>query len=299
MLQPDNRYYLPGFKHLHSGKVREIYDFQTDKLLIITTDRISAFDVIMREEVPGKGKILNDLANFWFNRFAGLIPNQLISTDPAADFAELTPYKEMLTGRSVVVKKCQPLPIEAIVRGYLTGSGLKEYKKTQTVCNILLPAGLTESSRLPQALFTPSTKAALGAHDENISFEEMCKIIGAELTQKVKEISLKLYTEAAAYALSRGIIIADTKFEFGIYNGELILIDEALTADSSRFWPAADYKEGVSQKSYDKQYLRDYLEDLTIRGLWDKNPPAPVLPAEVLEVTAGKYREVLNLLTAQ
>jgi len=297
MLETTKRYYLPGLKHLHSGKVREIYDFQNDKLLIITTDRISAFDVIMQEEVPGKGKILNDLANFWFNRFAGLIPNQLISTQPEVDFAELAPHKDLLHGRSVVVKKCRPLPIEAIVRGYLTGSGLKEYKKSQTVCKIDLPAGLTEASKLPEPLFTPSTKAAIGAHDENISFEEMCTIIGRELAEKVKKISLKLYTEAAEYALTKGIIIADTKFEFGIFNDELILIDEALTADSSRFWPAADYKVGVAQKSFDKQFLRDYLEDLVTKGLWDKNPPAPILPKEVLEVTALKYQEVLNLLT--
>lgn len=297
MLPTTNPYYLPGFTHLHSGKVREIYDFQSDKLLIITTDRISAFDVIMQEEVPGKGKILNDLANFWFDRFKDLIPNQLISTKPADDFPELAPFKAMLHGRSVVVKKCKPLPIEAIVRGYLTGSGLKEYKKSQTVCKIDLPAGLTEASKLPEPLFTPSTKAAIGAHDENISFEEMCTIIGKDLAEQVKSISLKLYTEAAEYALTKGIIIADTKFEFGIYNDELILIDEALTADSSRFWPAADYQVGVAQKSFDKQFLRDYLESLVTKGLWDKNPPAPVLPKEVLEVTSAKYLEVLNLLT--
>lgn len=297
MLPTTNPYYLPGFTHLHSGKVREIYDFQSDKLLIITTDRISAFDVIMQEEVPGKGKILNDLANFWFDRFKDLIPNQLISTKPSDDFPELVPFKAMLQGRSVVVKKCKPLPIEAIVRGYLTGSGLKEYKKSQTVCKIDLPAGLTEASKLPEPLFTPSTKAAIGAHDENISFEEMCTIIGKDLAEQVKSISLKLYTEAAEYALTKGIIIADTKFEFGIYNDELILIDEALTADSSRFWPAADYQVGVAQKSFDKQFLRDYLESLVTKGLWDKNPPAPVLPKEVLEVTSAKYLEVLNLLT--
>lgn len=296
MLQPDNPYYLIGLKHLHSGKVREIYAFQDDKLLIVTTDRISAFDVIMNEEIPNKGKMLNRLANFWFDRFSALIPNQLISTNPAGDFAELAQFKDILSERSVVVKKCKPLPIEAIVRGYLTGSGLKEYKKSQTVCHIPLPSGLKEASKLPDPLFTPSTKAEIGSHDENISFEDMCSLIGQNLAEKVKHISLKLYTEAAEYALTKGIIIADTKFEFGVFDNELILIDEILTADSSRFWPSKDYQEGIIQKSYDKQYLRDYLEDLTVKGLWNKNPPAPILPKEILTATAAKYHEVLTLL---
>lgn len=277
----------------NKGKVREIYSFQDDKLLIVTSDRISAFDVIMDQGIPEKGKVLTKIANFWFDKFKPIIKNHIISIDPAKDFPELEPYADVLEGRSIVVHKCQPLPIEAIVRGYLAGSGLKEYGEFGTVCGIELPEGLENSSKLPEPIFTPSTKAEQGFHDENISFEKMKEIIDPELAEKVKNISLELYKAGNEYAATRGIIIADTKFEFGLMGDELILIDEVLTPDSSRFWPADDYEEGKSQKSFDKQYLRDYLQGLVDEGKWDKNAPAPTLPAEVTETTAKKYNEVL------
>ncbi len=287
---------ITDLKLFNKGKVREIYEFQSDKLLIVTSDRISAFDVIMDQPVPEKGKILSTISNFWFKKFENIVKNHLISTEPEKDYPELTKWKDQLEGRSVVVSKCRPLPIEAIVRGYLAGSGLKEYKKSGTVCGIKLEAGLTNSSKLEEPIFTPSTKAEIGEHDENISFEGMKKLIDPALAEKVKSVSLELYKTGRDYAATRGIIIADTKFEFGLLDDELVLIDEVLTPDSSRFWPADQYKEGENQKSFDKQYLRDYLETLVEGGKWDKNPPPPVLPDEVLLTTAEKYREAMKRL---
>ncbi|PID29327.1 MAG: phosphoribosylaminoimidazolesuccinocarboxamide synthase [Candidatus Cloacimonadota bacterium] len=287
---------IKELKHFSTGKVREIYEIDDDKLLIITTDRISAFDVIMDDPIPQKGVVLTQVANFWFDKFSDVVKNHIISTDPVKDFPILEPYKEYLEGRSIVVHRCKPLPIEAIVRGYLAGSGLKEYNRSQTVCGIELPKGLVNSSKLPEPIFTPSTKAEQGLHDENISYEKMVEIIGKDLSEKIKEISLKLYKEASEFARTKGIIIADTKFEFGIYNGELLLIDEVLTPDSSRFWPLDDYEEGRGQKSFDKQYLRDYLENLTKEGKWNKDFPAPALPLDVLKVTSEKYRQAFDML---
>ncbi|MDD4205863.1 MAG: phosphoribosylaminoimidazolesuccinocarboxamide synthase [Candidatus Delongbacteria bacterium] len=287
---------ITDLKLFNKGKVREIYEFGQDKLLIVTSDRISAFDVIMGQPVPEKGKILSTISNFWFKKFEHIVKNHLISTEPEKDFPELAKWKDQLEGRSAVVRKCKPLPVEAIVRGYLAGSGLKEYNKSGTVCGIKLEAGLTNSSKLEEPIFTPSTKAEIGEHDENISFEEMKKLIDPALAEKVKSVSLELYKTGRDYAATRGIIIADTKFEFGLLDNELVLIDEVLTPDSSRFWPADDYKEGENQKSFDKQYLRDYLEVLVNEGKWGKNPPAPVLPDEVLKTTADKYREAMKRL---
>jgi len=287
---------ITDLKLFNKGKVREIYEFGQDKLLIVTSDRISAFDVIMGQPVPEKGKILSTISNFWFKKFEHIVKNHLISTEPEKDFPELAKWKDRLEGRSAVVRKCKPLPVEAIVRGYLAGSGLKEYNKSGTVCGIKLEAGLTNSSKLEEPIFTPSTKAEIGEHDENISFEEMKKLIDPALAEKVKSVSLELYKTGRDYAATRGIIIADTKFEFGLLDNELVLIDEVLTPDSSRFWPADDYKEGENQKSFDKQYLRDYLEVLANEGKWGKNPPAPVLPDEVLKTTANKYREAMKKL---
>jgi len=287
---------ITDLKLFNRGKVREIYEFQPDKLLIVTSDRISAFDVIMEQPVPEKGKILSSISNFWFKKFGSIVKNHLISTEPEKDFPELAKWKDQLEGRSVVVRKCKPLPIEAIVRGYLAGSGLKEYKTSGTVCGIKLEAGLTNSSKLEDPIFTPSTKAEIGEHDENISFEEMKKLIDPALAEKVKSVSLELYRTGRDFAATRGIIIADTKFEFGLLDDELVLIDEVLTPDSSRFWPADKYMEGENQKSFDKQYLRDYLEVLVNEGKWNKNPPAPVLPDEVLKTTADKYREAMKRL---
>lgn len=289
---------ITDLKLFNKGKVREIYEFGSDKLLIVTSDRISAFDVIMGQPVPEKGKILSTISNFWFKKFESIVKNHLISTEPEKDFPELAKWKDQLEGRSVVVSKCRPLPIEAIVRGYLAGSGLKEYNKSGTVCGIKLEAGLMNSSKLEEPIFTPSTKAEIGEHDENISFEEMKKLIDPALAEKVKSVSLELYKTGRDYAATRGIIIADTKFEFGLLNDELVLIDEVLTPDSSRFWPADEYKEGENQKSFDKQYLRDYLEVLVNEGKWAKNPPAPVLPDEVLKTTADKYREAMKKLVS-
>lgn len=287
---------IKDLKLINKGKVREIYQLGKDKLLIVTSDRISAFDVVMGQAIPEKGKILSEISNFWFKRFKKIVKNHLISTEPEKDFPELAKWKDQLEGRSVVVHKCKPLPVEAIVRGYLAGSGLKEYKSSGTVCGIKLEKGLKNSSKLSEPIFTPSTKAEIGMHDENIPFEKMCEMIGIELAEKVKKISLELYKAGRDYAEKKGIIIADTKFEFGLLGKELVLIDEVLTPDSSRFWPVDGYKEGENQKSFDKQYLRDYLEKLTEEGKWDKNPPAPKLPAEVTKTTAKKYKDVLKKL---
>ena len=273
---------------LSRGKVRDIYAVGDDKLLMITTDRLSAFDVIMSSPIPDKGVVLNRLTDFWFARLGHIVPNHLTGIDPESVVTESE--VDQVRGRAVVAKRLRPIPVEAVVRGYLIGSGWKDYRETQQVCGISLPAGLRQAAKLTAPIFTPAHKAEMGLHDENISFEEMSNQIGRPLAEKIREISLKLYQEASDYAASRGIIIADTKFEFGLdESGVLHLMDEVLTADSSRFWPADEYQEGISPPSFDKQFVRDYLETLD----WDKTPPPPPLPAQVIERTAAKYREAL------
>ena len=274
-----------------TGKVRDIYALDP-YLLIVATDRISAFDFIMPNPIPGKGEVLTRMSAFWFEKMKDIIPNHCVSTDPVEYPAACAPYREVLRGRSMLVKKAKPLPVECVVRGYLSGSGWKDYSQGKPVSGIKLPAGLKESSRLPQTIFTPSTKAPDGEHDLPISRDEMAKIIGTGLTDRVIKASLAVYERAVGIAAAAGIIIADTKMEFGLFDGELILIDELLTPDSSRFWPKDDYEEGRSQKSFDKQFLRDYL--LAIN--WNQKPPAPELPEEVIEKTGEKYREALNRL---
>jgi len=275
------------------GKVRDIYDVDAEYMVIVTTDRLSAFDVILPDPVPGKGRVLTAVSNFWFARLGHIIPNHLSLRGLAeviADPAECA----LLEGRAVVVRKLKPLPVEAVVRGYLIGSGWKDYQRTGAVCGVALPPGLRLAEKLPHAIFTPSTKAELGTHDENIDFERTAELLGRPLAEQVRDVSVRLYTEAADYALSCGIIIADTKFEFGLdAAGALYLIDEALTPDSSRFWPVDRYRVGVSPPSFDKQFVRDYLETLD----WDKTPPGPRLPPEILAKTAEKYREAERLLT--
>ena len=273
------------------GKVRDIYDLG-DKLLIVATDRLSAFDVILPTPIPDKGRVLTQLSLFWFQLLKDVIPNHVFS---AVEFPPpFDNFKDELAGRSMVVRKTQPLPIECVVRGYVSGSGWKDYRTTGKICGIQLPAGLRESDRLPEPIFTPATKAATG-HDENISFEYAASLIGKELAEKVRGVSLELYRRAAAYAEPRGVILADTKFEFGLLNNQLIWIDEALTPDSSRFWPAAHYSPGGSQASFDKQFVRDYLE----RMQWPKTPPGPELPPEVVEATRAKYREAYRILAGR
>jgi phosphoribosylaminoimidazole-succinocarboxamide synthase len=291
MTTPVHNIEIPGIKKVRSGKVREIFDLG-DVLLFVASDRISAFDVIMPNPIPEKGRVLTAFSEFWFKKTTHIVPNHLITSD-FETIAKRTGRMEELRGRSMLVKKCKPLPVECIMRGYLSGSGWKEYKKSQTVCGIKLPAGLVESSRLPEPLFTPSTKAETG-HDENISPEEAAKILGQPLADKVSAYAVALYKFARDYAAQRGIIIADTKFEFGLDGDQVLLIDEALTPDSSRFWPADQYKAGGPQPSYDKQFLRDYLETLD----WPKTYPAPQLPAEIVEKTSAKYLEALARLTA-
>jgi phosphoribosylaminoimidazole-succinocarboxamide synthase len=284
---------LRSLKFLHRGKVRDIYEVDRERLLIVQTDRLSAFDVILPTPVPGKGEVLTALSRFWFDRLAGVIPNHLLDVDPATLVAP--DERTQIAGRAMVVRRLKPLPIEAIVRGYLAGSGWKEYRSTGAVCGIPLPAGLVEADRLPATIFTPSTKAPAGTHDENIAFAEAQRLLGATRAAQVRDAAINLYSQAADYARTRGIIIADTKFEFGTDDGDrLYLIDEALTPDSSRFWPADRYRPGSSPPSFDKQYVRDWLE----AQHWDKKPPAPALPADVLARTAEKYREALRLLTA-
>jgi len=273
------------------GKVRDIYALDSG-LLIVATDRISAFDVVMPNPVPGKGEVLTRMSAFWFGKMSDIIPNHLVSTNPDEFPAACAPYREVLKGRSMLVKKAKPLPVECVIRGYLSGSGWKDYSAGKPVSGIALPAGLKESSRLPEPIFTPSTKAPDGEHDMPISRAEMANIIGSELTDQVVRTGLAVYERAVAIAAGAGIIIADTKMEFGLLDGEFILIDELLTPDSSRFWPRDDYEEGRPQKSFDKQFLRDYL--LSIQ--WDQKPPAPELPAEIIEKTAEKYREALRRL---
>ena len=283
----------PELKLVNRGKVRDIYDLG-EHLLIVTSDRISAFDVIMDEGIPQKGYVLTQISKFWFEQMADLIPNHLISTE-VDDFPAIThQYREQLEGRSMLTKKAQPLPVECIVRGYLSGSGWKEYQKLGSVCSIPLPKGLVQSDKLPKTLFTPSTKAELGEHDENISFEETVKLCGQDISEQVRDISIKIYERAREFADTKGLIIADTKFEFGMLNNRLIWIDEALTPDSSRFWPKDLYQPGQAQPSFDKQFLRDYLETLD----WGKQAPAPKLPEEIVRKTGEKYLEALKRLTA-
>ena len=275
------------------GKVRDIYDCG-DSLLMVASDRISAFDFILPDEVPHKGEILSRISAFWFEKFSDIIPNHLVSMDPADYPAEYAQYSDYLLGRSMLVKKAKTIPIECIVRGYLTGSGKKTYDANGTVCGIKLPEGLTEASQLPEPIFTPSTKAELGDHDENISFERCAEIVGQELAEKIRNASLAIYKAASEYAATRGIIIADTKFEFGLIDGELTLIDEALTPDSSRFWPAEGYVEGQVQPSYDKQYVRDWL-----KANWDMQGEPPHLPQEVIEGTSRRYQEAYQIITGE
>ena len=282
---------LSGLLPPKRGKVRDIYDLG-DALLIVATDRISAFDVVLPNAVPEKGRVLTQISKFWFAQMEAIVPNHLISTDVRQFPAVCQPHAAILEGRSMLVRKSQPLPVECIVRGYLTGSGLKEYKAGGSVSGIKLLSGLTEASRLPEPLFTPSTKAEISDHDVNIDFATVAKLVGKDVAQKIKHYTLAVYNRACALAEPKGIIIADTKFEFGIYHNEVILIDEVLTPDSSRFWPKADYREGVVQKSFDKQFVRDYLLGLK----WDQRPPAPVLPDDVVKRTSEKYLEVLAML---
>lgn len=273
------------------GKVRDIYD-AGENLLMVATDRISAFDFILPDEIPFKGEVLNRISAFWFDKFADIVPNHLVSIDPADFPEEFAEYRDYLVGRSMLVKKAQTIPIECIVRGYLTGSGKKTYDENGTVCGIQLPEGLTEASKLPEPLFTPSTKAEIGDHDENISFERCCEIVGEDIATQIRDLSLKIYKAAAEYAATRGIIIADTKFEFGAIDGKVTLIDECLTPDSSRFWPAASYEEGKIQPSYDKQFVRNWL-----KANWDMTGETPHLPAEVIDGTSERYREAFQIIT--
>ena len=273
------------------GKVRDIYD-AGENLLMVATDRISAFDFILPDEIPFKGEVLNRISAFWFDKFADIVPNHLVSIDPADFPEEFAEYRDYLAGRAMLVKKAQTIPIECIVRGYLTGSGKKTYDENGTVCGIQLPEGLTEASKLPEPLFTPSTKAEIGDHDENISFERCCEIVGEDIATQIRDLSLKIYKAAAEYAATRGIIIADTKFEFGVIDGKVTLIDECLTPDSSRFWPAASYEEGKIQPSYDKQFVRNWL-----KASWDMTGEIPHLPAEVIDGTSERYREAFQIIT--
>ena len=273
------------------GKVRDIYD-AGENLLMVATDRISAFDFILPDEIPFKGEVLNRISAFWFDKFADIVPNHLVSIDPADFPEEFAEYRDYLAGRAMLVKKAQTIPIECIVRGYLTGSGKKTYDENGTVCGIQLPEGLTEASKLPEPLFTPSTKAEIGDHDENISIERCCEIVGEDIATQIRDLSLKIYKAAAEYAATRGIIIADTKFEFGVIDGKVTLIDECLTPDSSRFWPAASYEEGKIQPSYDKQFVRNWL-----KANWDMTGETPHLPAEVIDGTSERYREAFQIIT--
>jgi phosphoribosylaminoimidazole-succinocarboxamide synthase len=297
MIPPVMTTAFPGLGPRRQGKVRDIYDLG-DSLLLVATDRISAFDVVMAEPIPDKGRILTQLSAFWFRHLADLTPNHLLSLVPEEFPPACRPFRDLLQGRAMLVRKCEPLPVECIVRGYLSGSGWAEYRQEGAIGGLPLPAGLVESQKLPEPIFTPSTKAELGTHDENISFAAMADKIGSGLAARVRDLSLALYRRALAWAEPRGIIIADTKFEFGLadgHDGKLLLIDEVLTPDSSRFWPQEDYQPGGPQKSYDKQYLRDYLESLG----WNKQPPPPPLPADVIANTRARYLQALQTLTGQ
>jgi phosphoribosylaminoimidazole-succinocarboxamide synthase len=281
--------HFAGIEPAARGKVRDIYDL-SDKLLIVATDRLSAFDVVMPTPIPDKGRVLTQLSLFWFDLLKHVVPNHVLS---ATEFPDpFKQYADELTGRSMLVRKTQPLPIECVVRGYVSGSGWKDYRATGKICGIDLPAGLHESDKLPEPIFTPATKATSG-HDENISFDQAAALVGRELAARVRDISIEIYRRAAEYAEPRGILLADTKFEFGLLNNELIWIDEALTPDSSRFWPAAQYQPGGPQPSYDKQFVRDYLESIR----WPKTPPGPELPPDVVAATRAKYREAFRILT--
>ncbi|HEY8507844.1 MAG TPA: phosphoribosylaminoimidazolesuccinocarboxamide synthase [Steroidobacteraceae bacterium] len=291
--QPVYRTALKGLKKIYEGKVRDSYEIDSQTMLIVTTDRLSAFDVILPDPIPGKGRVLNQISNFWFDRTRHIVPNHLTGK-PLSSVIHDPEELEMLEGRAVIVQKLEPLPVEAVVRGYLIGSGWKDYQQTGSVCGIALPPGLQLAQQLPDPIFTPATKAAIGAHDENIPFSEVERLIGSTMAARVRDTALALYTFAAQHARERGIIIADTKFEFGLNRqGELTLMDEVLTPDSSRFWPADTYRVGVSPPSFDKQFVRDYLETLD----WNKTPPGPKLPPEIIAKTAEKYREALERLT--
>ena len=286
---------LPELKMINRGKVRDIYEVDDDHMLIVTSDRLSAFDVVLPQPIPGKGEVLTRVSNFWFERTRGIIANHL-SDLPLSRAVPDEQQRKILGERAILVRKLKPLPVEAIVRGYLIGSGWKDYQKTGGVCGIQLPAGLQLADKLPQAIYTPSTKAEIGDHDENIDFAQTEQILGQELAARIRDISLQIYTECAAFALTKGIIIADTKFEFGQDRaGNIYLIDEVLTPDSSRFWPADQYRPGISPPSFDKQFVRDYLETLD----WDKTPPGPELPEQVITKTAEKYREAETRLTGR
>jgi len=281
---------------LARGKVRDNYAVGSDRLLMIASDRLSAFDVVMGQPIPGKGELLTSMAMFWFAHLEGIVPNHLTGDDPASVVA--ADEREQVRGRSMLVKRLKPLPVEAVVRGYLAGSGWKEYQQSQSVCGVALPAGLQNASKLPEPIFTPATKAEMGDHDENIDFARMSQIVGSELAVRIRDIAIQLYQRAAVLALSKGIIIADTKFEFGLdSDGTLTLMDEVLTPDSSRFWPVEGYAPGINPPSYDKQFVRDWLEQARVGGQpWNKKAPAPALPAEVIAKTADKYREALRRL---
>ncbi len=284
---------LPHLQLLNRGKVRDIYALDDAHMLIVTSDRLSAFDVILPQPIPGKGEVLTRVSNFWFGRTRGLIPNHL-SELPLEEVVPNTAQRATLGDRAIVVKRLKPLPVEAIVRGYIIGSGWKDYQKTGSICGIDLPEGMQMADKLPQAIYTPSTKAAIGGHDENIDFSKTLDLLGRELAEQVRDVSLRIYTECAAFARERGIIIADTKFEFGAdADDKLVLIDEVLTPDSSRFWPADQYRSGMSPPSFDKQFVRDYLETLD----WNKTPPGPELPQDIIDKTAAKYREAETQLT--
>jgi phosphoribosylaminoimidazole-succinocarboxamide synthase len=295
MSQPLLQSTLRSLPLIGRGKVRDIYAVDADKLLIVTTDRLSAFDVVLPTPIPGKGAVLTQISNFWFAKLQHIIPNHLTGIEPDSVVGDPV-EKAQLGERAIVVRRLNPLPVEAVVRGYLVGSGWKEYRQSGTVCGIPLPSGLREASRLPEPIFTPSTKAELGTHDENITFERVVELVGREAAEKVRDSAIALYRTAAEYAFGRGIIIADTKFEFGLDDrGGLYLIDEALTPDSSRFWPADQYREGSTPPSFDKQYVRDWLE----ASGWNKQPPGPELPAEVVIRTSEKYREAMRRLTGR
>ena len=283
---------LPGLPPPRRGKVRDVYDLG-DRLLVVATDRISAFDVVLSPGIPGKGAVLTQLSTFWFRKFEALVPNHLLETEASAFPPDLASHAGLLAGRSVLVKKCRVVPFECVARGYLAGSGWKEYRKTGAVCGVPLPPGLAEASRLPGPIFTPATKAEEG-HDENVSFERMANEVGHDLASRLRDLTISIYSEAAAYAASRGVIVADTKFEFGLdEDGGVVWIDEALTPDSSRFWPSASWREGGSPPSYDKQFVRDWLE----ASGWDKAPPAPILPADVVAGTLARYVDAFRAIT--
>lgn len=283
---------------ISKGKVRDIYAIGDDRLLMVTTDRLSAFDVVMGEPIPGKGIVLNQMANFWFDQLKHVIPNHLTGIDPATVVA--ANEVDQVQGRAIVTKRLKPIMVEAVVRGYLSGSGWKDYQETGAICGIQLPAGMKNAQKLPEPIFTPAAKADVGEHDENISFAEVEKRIGVDLANQIKQVSIRLYNEASVFAASKGIIIADTKFEFGLdENNQLVLMDEVLTADSSRFWPANSYQVGSNPPSFDKQFVRDWLESYRLNGQpWNKTAPAPQLPKDVIEKTAAKYREALETLTS-